>query len=575
MSTQATAHTTKESVKDTVVSLIIAFIFAFTARSFVCEAFIIPTGSMAPTLLGAHMRFTNARTGNDWPVVPAYYTDESRQFAEPLQGNRALGRPPISVRDPITGEAFSRADVPSRAGDRILVLKYLYLLEEPSRFDVVVFKFPSNPSQNFIKRLVGLPGEQIALVDGDVFVRPANADGSPAAWDAPGWTIARKPDRVQNTIWQRVYDSSMEPAESGSAAGVGGSPFVPPMIAGPGVTRVTGAAAAGGGAYDVNTEAGQTGVIAWNNAALWLSPPMLGNVPRAVSDFYPYNDNGVLRTRLFPVSDVRIGAGVTLRDGAIKGGQSVGARLVARQHEFVGEIVGGASGPEARLRMRPVTPGNDAPWKDIASESVRLPSSGRFSLEVWHVDQQLEVRVDSRIVARGAYEWSPMERIRFATGRELSAILSEASSSNDNPLAFEGLYTPATIEWVSSAPARLSHLTLDRDLHYQPARFEARSSTGIVAAGPAFATHPDAPIVLGEDQFFTLGDNSPQSQDGRLWPAPDPWVGALMNDRGMSEHRGVVPRDLMLGRAFFVYFPSFTGGNPVSVPDFGRMRFIQ
>ncbi|MFN8730662.1 MAG: signal peptidase I [Planctomyces sp.] len=280
MSTQATAHTTKESVKDTVVSLIIAFIFAFTARSFVCEAFIIPTGSMAPTLLGAHMRFTNARTGNDWPVVPAYYTDESRQFAEPLQGNRALGRPPISVRDPITGEAFSRADVPSRAGDRILVLKYLYLLEEPSRFDVVVFKFPSNPSQNFIKRLVGLPGEQIALVDGDVFVRPANADGSPAAWDAPGWTIARKPDRVQNTIWQRVYDSSMEPAESGSAAGVGGSPFVPPMIAGPGVTRVTGAAAAGGGAYDVNTEAGRTGVIAWNNAALWLSPPMLGNVPR-------------------------------------------------------------------------------------------------------------------------------------------------------------------------------------------------------------------------------------------------------------------------------------------------------
>ena len=81
--------------------------------------------------------------------------------------------------------------------------------------------------------------------------------------------------------------------------------------------------------------------------------------------------------------------------------------------------------------------------------------------------------------------------------------------------------------------------------------------------------------MLGEDQFFTLGDNSPQSQDGRLWPAPDPWVNALMNDRGMSEHRGVVPRDLMLGRAFFVYFPSFTGGNPVSVPDFGRMRFIQ
>jgi hypothetical protein len=241
----------------------------------------------------------------------------------------------------------------------------------------------------------------------------------------------------------------------------------------------------------------------------------------------------------------------------------------------VGEIVGGASGPEARLRMRPVTPGNDGVWKELGKGPVKLPSSGRFAMEVWHVDQQLEVRVDSRVVARGAYEWSPMDRIRHATGRELSTILSEASSSNDNPLAFEGLYTPATIEWTSSANARLSHLTLDRDLHYQPARFEARSSVGIVPAGPAYATHPDAPIVLGPDQFFTLGDNSPQSQDGRLWPTPDPWVGALMDTRGMSEQRGVVPRDLLLGRAFFVYFPSFTGGSPVSVPDFGRMRFIQ
>src|SRR5215204_5485668 len=44
-------------VKETVESILVAFILAFIFRAFVVEAFVIPTGSMAPTLLGAHMRF--------------------------------------------------------------------------------------------------------------------------------------------------------------------------------------------------------------------------------------------------------------------------------------------------------------------------------------------------------------------------------------------------------------------------------------------------------------------------------------------------------------------------------------
>src|SRR5579862_1349252 len=45
------------SVKDTIESILVAFILAFIFRAFVVEAFVIPTGSMAPTLMGAHMRF--------------------------------------------------------------------------------------------------------------------------------------------------------------------------------------------------------------------------------------------------------------------------------------------------------------------------------------------------------------------------------------------------------------------------------------------------------------------------------------------------------------------------------------
>ena len=45
------------SVKETLESILVAFILAFIFRAFVVEAFVIPTGSMAPTLLGANMRF--------------------------------------------------------------------------------------------------------------------------------------------------------------------------------------------------------------------------------------------------------------------------------------------------------------------------------------------------------------------------------------------------------------------------------------------------------------------------------------------------------------------------------------
>src|SRR2546421_4634553 len=45
------------NVKDTIESILVAFILAFIFRAFVVEAFVIPTGSMAPTLLGANMRF--------------------------------------------------------------------------------------------------------------------------------------------------------------------------------------------------------------------------------------------------------------------------------------------------------------------------------------------------------------------------------------------------------------------------------------------------------------------------------------------------------------------------------------
>jgi len=54
--------------------------------------------------------------------------------------------------------------------DRILVNKIKYAVGTPERWQVLVFKDPHDPSRNFIKRLVGLPGETIRIEDGEIYV---------------------------------------------------------------------------------------------------------------------------------------------------------------------------------------------------------------------------------------------------------------------------------------------------------------------------------------------------------------------------------------------------------------------
>src|SRR5579872_6591204 len=56
------------SVKETIESILVAFILAFIFRAFVVEAFVIPTGSMAPTLMGAHMSFVCPDCGYSFDV---------------------------------------------------------------------------------------------------------------------------------------------------------------------------------------------------------------------------------------------------------------------------------------------------------------------------------------------------------------------------------------------------------------------------------------------------------------------------------------------------------------------------
>ncbi len=54
--------------------------------------------------------------------------------------------------------------------DRILVAKFLYRFQPVQRGDVIVFRYPLNPQRDFVKRVIGLPGDRVQLKEGVVYV---------------------------------------------------------------------------------------------------------------------------------------------------------------------------------------------------------------------------------------------------------------------------------------------------------------------------------------------------------------------------------------------------------------------
>ncbi len=116
---------------------------------------------------------------------------------------------------------------------------------------------------------------------------------------------------------------------------------------------------------------------------------------------------------------------------------------------------------------------------------------------------------------------------------------------------------------ASNQACNLSHVSLWRDVYY--------------TNGPESAIlwgRPDAPITMGPDEFFVLGDNTVISKDARYWTQ-----GVELPAEDLDVAAGRVPGRFMLGKAFFVYWPA--GYRPVDaanvpgfIPNFGDMRFI-
>lgn len=525
------------SIKMTLITIVIAFVLTLVFRAFVAEAFLIPTGSMAPTLLGEHLRYRSPQSGHSWasnassvPTLPP--------------GARAV------VADPSTSLHIDTPVDGPRAGDRIFVLKFLGALFSPKRWDVVVFKNPEAPEENYIKRLVGLPGESVLLVDGDVFTRPADQP------DAP-WTIARKPGRIQDSVWRPIDASQWSPAEESLPGQSWESPWV-----GERLTRRQ---------RDFRIESTGPALLRWDHDRF----PIVDSEPYNEAPLLRFDDDEIehpteSRSGTFPVSDLRLGLTIIPEEPV-----RVRAVIVTPGREYAGEAHTDERGAVLRILQRDARSGE---WRSVAEKHVSdraiLRPRTPTRIETIHVDQRIELIINGRSRLAYEYAWDARERLLYAATLGPEGVRSifepdDRSSALNDP----ELFVSPAIRWEFLADqgkpinATLRRVTLDRDIYYRPARDEY--------GRPARSTHPASPANLDDGQYFVLGDNSASSRDGRLWEQPDAWVAAT----GLTPP-GVVTSDLLIGKAFFVYFPAplparLLGQRHAIVPDVGRMRFIR
>lgn len=139
---------------------VVAFLF-LVFRPYVYEAFVAPTNSMAPTLLGDHLTGRCPRCGK-----PAYGAVPAPGNSMPADGQLMICQSDLKTCHP---NNVGKEVAPP---DRFLVNKMI----SPRRWDVIAFRLPSNPDVYYVKRLVGLPGEELLIRDGAVWINGEKLD---------------------------------------------------------------------------------------------------------------------------------------------------------------------------------------------------------------------------------------------------------------------------------------------------------------------------------------------------------------------------------------------------------------
>lgn len=459
-------------------SIPILFIGMLLVRTFAAEAYIVPTGSMAPTLLGVHRDVSC--TSCDF--LFALGVDEDGHAGRPLCPN--------------CGVDLERAPVAERTGDRLLVQKNFFQWRAPNRWEVVVFLNPSEPDQAYVKRVVGLPGESIEIINGDIYV-----DGQ----------IARKDLRELRAVRLLVHDSRYRPP---------GPEWFPRW-------RFQ---------RERNLSSG------WTNEGTGFRHQRL-DVPANEQgiDWIEYRHVDPDRADYGPIRDfiayngARLGSGRRVQDVSIEAKLELSPETEALCVRFRSD--------RFPLVLTIPLDGNEPPRVDYRGHEFRTEDSaasvaanwarksGPRTLEASFFDHRLMVALDGLPLFE-ALDLDPPSTAPYP------------SRLNDPPVALGLIGHGLSVD----------SLKVFRDVYY----------TDGLAHSPGRPFGVGEPFVLGTEEYFVLGDNSPVSNDSRFW-----------------SESPVVPATMLLGKPFLVHLPSqgvpvrVFGSDPYWVPDPREIRYIR
>jgi signal peptidase I len=449
---------------------------------------------MADTLMGAHFRLRCSQCGYryDHGFVPERYG--YTQDTIPRGSVK-----PILSRCPSCGHYQSvGGTMPIASGDRVLVLKCIYQFFQPKQWDVVVFKSPTDPRTNFIKRLIGRPGETVEIINGDIYINGQ---------------ISRKPLKVQNELWMPIFDNDYQPVNPNEPSFNGHAWQQPFKNVGDSKWRL---AKDMPSLFTLDCPAEQTNSLVYDTS--------VGNKFRAA---HAYDD--IREYSYMPYcSDlmVRFYAHTTGEDGHIGIGLSKYETYYSAWVDMKGEMVIEKTfkGEQTILARKPIKP-------NIYNE----PAMVKFA----NVDHQLIFQVGA-------------EKLVYDLGR----------GPNDAGQRMSDIEPQVKI--FGSGKLTLSHIAIFRDIQYTESKFVNSHEIGRAIEGN--------PLTLENDEFFVMGDNSPNSDDGRWWSEQG------KGNNSQFYRAGIVPRNYLVGKALFVYWPScfqpFGKSSFVFVPNLGRLRFI-
>ena len=581
--------------RELIESIVIAFVLAFLFRTFLAEAFVIPTGSMANTLAGRHKDVDCPKCGLRYRAGASSEVDnETGRLAGAGLRITDTQCPNCGYQTKVTPGNEQEVRHQSYSGDRILVGKFAYEagLGEPERWDVAVFKFPGRSTVNYIKRLVGLPGEHLLIKNGNIYV-DANESGE--------YQIARKSHDKLRAMMQPVHDNDFAPLElykngwpTRWKSDATGTKWLPSDD----YRR-----------YSTDGPANEPGWLRYRHTLAgkrqWkqLEGEAFGQFkpedrPFLITDANAYNSstagivmNGAMNVELEDddpnnmdmhlsglgmnwVSDLVLDCKLTVRSDA---GQAIFELIDSgRQLHCTLDLETG----RATLSIE-----GRADYAPIAQTSVQGP--GTYAISVANVDDQLYLWVDGEPIAFDQPTGYADLGDRIPTAADLAPLAIGATGGAElevaslkihrdiyyiamgDPQQFHDVDWRRTVDSSGRSPASradfLSNSEFWRDQPHERGRIHKNTDKF------RNARHRD--FKISEDRFFLLGDNSARSADSRLWKVPD--------ERDDPDLGRTVDRKLMIGKALFIYWPhSFNEIPGVGIPfpmfpNFGDMKFVK